>query len=178
MELNIPKLDLPANPTNSDLARAIQLSLEATAGVHGCLENHVQLTRERDVVLSGQIKGINDQLNPALPNSAISNIDRKLEPIHEAWITYQTRKKWVLGAIGSIIIAVGSSAATGVYNALTTQHIATQQDVASKTTISTASALALTAPKQYTIQDSQINWNEQRKVNAELLSYIKAHKNK
>lgn len=176
MDLNIPKLDLPAQPTNADLARAIQISLEATAGVHGCLENHVKLTRDTEIVLSGQIKGINDQLNPDIKTSAIAVINQKLDPISNAWATYQRRKKWFLGAVGAIAISVGSSAATGVYNALTTQHIAVQQDAASQTTIDTATSLAKTVPKQYTLQDSQSNWVEQRKVNAELLAYMKAHK--
>lgn len=176
MELDIPKLELPENPTNSDLAKAIAISLEAIGGVHGCLENHVKLTRDTEVVLSGQIKGINDQLNPNLKDSAVSKLNARLDPVANWFITFQKRRAYIVGALGSIVVSVAGGVALNTYNALTTQHIAVKQEENAKTVVETAANLAASQNSEpaYGYTQAKANWDMQREINAKILAKLDA----
>lgn len=59
-EFSLELPQIPAAPTNADLATLMAASFAAAQKTHECLEQHRQHTIDRDVVFSSQLKSTND----------------------------------------------------------------------------------------------------------------------
>jgi hypothetical protein len=97
---------LPPRPTNADLARGI-------AELHDCLDEHRRVTRDRDVVFSAQITGVNGQMTA---------FNAKLDPIADEFAKYQRLKRRIGWALGIAATALITTAATNVVNAVSLSH--------------------------------------------------------
>lgn len=159
---------LPANPTNADLGDRLE-------DLHRCLEEHVKATaiglekvakeaRDKDIVLSGQITGINDQLDKVI-KPALTDLTTVVEPIKEAWLTFKRREAAVKTAIWSLFVALLTVVATGAYTAFTTQHIAVAQE-------QTTQATAINTAARIANPPIDSNWALQRKLDVQMLTEL------
>ena len=73
-EFNLVLPEIPAEPSNADLAQLLKASFEAARSTHDCLEQHRKTTEAGNIVLASQNKSNSDQLQ-ALAQATKANTD-------------------------------------------------------------------------------------------------------
>lgn len=65
----LPKLEIPANPTNADLAKTFALAYEmlgkGQTQLHSCLEEHRSVSRKGNITVQNQIRSTNREIKKA-----------------------------------------------------------------------------------------------------------------
>lgn len=100
---------LPAKPLNADLARGI-------VQIHECLEEHRKATRDRDVVLSANIKSLDDQFEQM--NGKLAHVATSVQPVVDLIADFVRWRRRIIGVLGALALAVAGSAASSIYNSL------------------------------------------------------------
>lgn len=132
-EFDLPAIDIPANPTNADLAKAIAMSYNAVKKTHDCLEDHRSNTTKRDLVFSSQLKSTNDQITKVLAvveigskdiaatSRAVRSLDKKVRLVtHDQQETDKIVKAMVKGFtdIRSFFLKYGGVALAALIGAI------------------------------------------------------------